>query len=127
MTRRRRILLIAAAALVALMVIPGVSYGRALGAPGSAPWSQRTVDWIRSNHGNGLMNAIENWYYTRHQPGTGPPEPATLPQAAAGRRGTPRARGPRRRRRRCRCRPARPGWPERTPGWRAGPPGMAGH
>ena len=79
---RRRLLAVAILVLVLLATAPTVSYVRALTAPGSAPWGQRTVDWIRANHGNAIVNAIENWYYTRHQPSAGPPDPASLPQPA---------------------------------------------
>jgi hypothetical protein len=78
--RRRRVLAVAALVLVAVLIAPAVSYARALTAPGSAPWGMRTVDWIRSNHGSAIVNAVENWYYTRHQPAAGPPDPASLPQ-----------------------------------------------
>jgi hypothetical protein len=80
--RRRRVLTLVALALVLLMIAPTVSYVRALNAPGSATWQMRTVDWVRANHGNSIVNAIENWYYTRHQPAAGPPDLASLPQAA---------------------------------------------
>jgi hypothetical protein len=77
--RRRRLIGLAALLLLALLIAPGVSYARALTAPGSATLGMRTVDWIRSHHGNTVVNAIENWYYTRHKPAAGPPDPATLP------------------------------------------------
>lgn len=81
-SRRRRIAGIAALLVVALMIAPAVCYARALTAPGSATLAMRTVDWVRANHGNTVVNAIENWYYTRHKPASGPPDPATLPKAA---------------------------------------------
>ncbi|BCY11598.1 phosphodiester glycosidase family protein [Actinoplanes sp. L3-i22] len=78
---RRRVLRIVAVVLVLLLVWPTVSYARALTAPGSATFTMRTVDWIRSNNGNSVVNAIENWWYTRHKPATGPPDVSTLPSA----------------------------------------------
>jgi hypothetical protein len=90
--RRRRVLVVAALVLVAVLIAPAVSYARALTAPGSAPWGMRTVDWIRSNHGGAIVNAVENWYYTRHQPAAGPPDPASLPQQTGP--STAPARGP---------------------------------
>lgn len=77
--RRRRLLGLIAIFVVVALTVPGVSYARALTAPGSATFTMRTVDWIRANHGGTLINAIENWYYTRHQPAAGPPDPAVLP------------------------------------------------
>jgi hypothetical protein len=66
------------------MVVPTVSYVRALTYPGSATWQVRTVDWVRSHNGAAVVNAIENWYYTMHRPSSGPPNPASLPQPAGG-------------------------------------------
>jgi hypothetical protein len=83
---RRRYRRIIAVVVALLMVLPAVSYVRALTYPGSASWQTRTVEWVRDNQGAALVNAIENWYYTRHQPAAGPPSQATLPkipQAAA--------------------------------------------
>jgi hypothetical protein len=79
MRRNRRILGVFALLIAVMIAVPGVSYARALSAPGSATTAMRTVDWIRGHGGGGLVNAIENWYYTRHQPAAGPPNPASLP------------------------------------------------
>ncbi|GAB1644134.1 phosphodiester glycosidase family protein [Krasilnikovia sp. MM14-A1259] len=72
----RRLVLLAVALI---LLAPAISYGRALAAPGSATWQMRTVDWIRRQHGSGLVNAIENWWYTRHKPTVGAPDVASLP------------------------------------------------
>jgi hypothetical protein len=76
---RRRLFGLVALVLVMAMAVPGISYARALTAPGSATFGMRTVDWIRANRGSTVVNAIENWYYTRHKPAAGPPDPASLP------------------------------------------------
>jgi len=81
--RRRRFLRLVVLAAVLLAIAPTVSYLRALTAPGSATWQMRTVDWIRAQHGDGLVNAVENWYYTRHKPAAGPPPAAALPRISA--------------------------------------------
>lgn len=61
---------------LALALLPVlVSYGRALGYPGQASFSVRTVEWIRDNGGGGLVDAAENWWYTRDAPPTSAPEP----------------------------------------------------
>jgi hypothetical protein len=78
--RSRRGLGIIALLLAVLMVAPTVSYVQALTAPGSATWGMRTVDWARAHKGNAIINAVENWYYTRHKPATSPPDPSSLPQ-----------------------------------------------
>ncbi|WP_436531581.1 phosphodiester glycosidase family protein [Actinoplanes sp. HUAS TT8] len=91
MRPRRRVLRIIALVAVLLLVWPAVSYARALTAPGSATFTMRTVDWVRSNNGNGVVNAIENWWYTRHKPAAGPPDAGTLPSIGTG---TARVVGP---------------------------------
>ena len=83
--RRRRLRRFVVLALVSILIWPTISYGRALTAPGSATWQMRTVDWIRLQHGNTLINAIENWWYTRHKPAAGAPDTATLPVIGSGR------------------------------------------
>jgi hypothetical protein len=65
----------------------GVSYGRALTQPGAASWSVRTVEWIRDNGGRGLVDAIENWWYTRSPPANASPSRSDLPVLAAPREG----------------------------------------
>lgn len=65
--------------MVLLLTVPGVSYVRALTFPGNAGWQARSVDWVRDNGGASLVNAIENWWYTRHPPSQGAPAAAALP------------------------------------------------
>jgi len=72
LTILRRLL---AAILAAVMLTLAVSYGRALTYPGEAPLDVRTVDWIRENGGAPLVNAVENWWYTRQAPPTSAPDP----------------------------------------------------
>ncbi|MGB3829905.1 MAG: hypothetical protein WA962_14150 [Ornithinimicrobium sp.] len=61
------------------MVVPGVSYAQALTYPGNASWQERSVEWVRDHGGAGVVNAVENWYYTRNKPPTVGPDPTTLP------------------------------------------------
>jgi hypothetical protein len=63
------------AGLVLVLLPVLVSYGRALGYPGQASVSVRTVEWIRDNGGGGLVDAVENWWYTRDAPPTSAPDP----------------------------------------------------
>ncbi|WP_088288658.1 phosphodiester glycosidase family protein [Kineosporia sp. A_224] len=65
--RRRRLRLAAIVALL-LLTVPAVSLTRALTYPGSAPASVRVVEWVRDNGGAGTVDALENWWYTRHPP-----------------------------------------------------------
>ena len=78
--RRRRILRLLLVTLALIMVGPVISYTRALTAPGGATWPMRSVEWVRGNGGNSLVNAIENWWHTRHTPAAGRTDAATLPQ-----------------------------------------------
>lgn len=79
--RRRRPLRwrLVALVLAALMVIPGVSYAQALTYPGNASWQERSVEWVRDHGGSGVVNTVENWYYTRNKPPTVGPDPTSLP------------------------------------------------
>ncbi len=81
---RRRVLRTVAGVLAAFVLLSGVSYARALTYPGNASWQSRTTGWVRDHGGGFAVNAAENWYYTRHQPASTPPNPATLPQQGAG-------------------------------------------
>lgn len=74
-TRRR----LAAGLFVVLLAVPAVSYARALAFPGSATWQQRSVGWVRDHGGGPAVDTAENWYYTRHPPSAGPPDPASVP------------------------------------------------
>ena len=81
-TRRRRRRLVVLV-LVVLLFVPGISFERALTAPGGGSWQERTVEWVRDNGGAPVINWLENWYYSRHVPSTAAPDPASLPGAGA--------------------------------------------
>jgi hypothetical protein len=68
-TRRRRAWWIALI-LCLLLVIPAVSYVRALLYPGNASFAVRSVEWIRDHGGGKLIDTIETWRYSRHAPPT---------------------------------------------------------
>ncbi len=75
--------------MVLVLLVPvGWSYGHALTYPGSASASVRTVDWLRSHGGAGVVNATEVWWYSRQEPphlgtpsGVLPPAPSTAQTA----------------------------------------------
>jgi phosphodiester glycosidase len=77
----RRVALIA---ILVLLVPAGWSYAGALLAPGSAPLSARTVEWIKSHHGGPLVIAFERFWYTWHQPPVGGTPSGGIPVAAGG-------------------------------------------
>lgn len=79
--RVRRTLLVLV--VVAVGVI-GTSYVRALTAPGDAPFTVRTVEWIRDNGGASVVEAIENWWY-RNPPANEAPSRSDLPDLTAPR------------------------------------------
>jgi hypothetical protein len=83
--RKRGGLKFVALILAVLMVYPSTSYVRALTYPGAATFAARTADWLRQIGAGPLVNAAENWWYTRHPPANSRPNAASLPAAQAGR------------------------------------------
>ncbi len=63
--RRLRVVLLV---LALLLAAPAVSFTRAMTYPGNAPASVRAVEWVRDHGGGGLVDTIENWWYTRQAP-----------------------------------------------------------
>lgn len=91
-TRRRVAILLLTSVLI--LLTPGVSFARAMVYPGSASAPVRAVDWARDQGAGGLVDAMENWWYTRNPPpSTGAPTdhladvPTNAP-AATGMSGT---------------------------------------
>jgi hypothetical protein len=82
--RRRRGVMrwVALAVAVALVVPIGVSYARALTAPGTDPLGARTVEWLRDHGLGGVVNTVERWWYTNNEPARGGTLEA-LPQSKA--------------------------------------------
>lgn len=66
--RKRWIALFVVAALLSPI---GYSYGRALTGPGTDALSIRSVEWLRSHHLRWLVNDVENYWYSHHQPKKG--------------------------------------------------------
>src|SRR5262249_61513830 len=54
----------------------------ALTAPGTAPLSARSVEWVRDHGGGGIVNRIEHWWYTNHPPPVGGRPEHGLPKSA---------------------------------------------
>ena len=70
--RRRKIIRrVIAAGLLVFMVTAGWSYYRALSAPGTDPWTVRSVEWLKDHGLNGAVNWVEHWWYTHHPPPVG--------------------------------------------------------
>ncbi|MCU1680086.1 MAG: hypothetical protein JWQ81_825 [Amycolatopsis sp.] len=83
MRRTRRRWKIAGVVLAVAMVYPSVTYVQALTYPGAASFTARTTDWLRSMGAGPVVNAAENWWYTRHAPANTPPDSTALPQRTA--------------------------------------------
>jgi hypothetical protein len=67
------------AAVVCLLPVI-VSYARALVGPSNSSLGIRTVEWLRDNGARGLVNAVENFYYSLNGPSTGGPPLRALPK-----------------------------------------------
>jgi hypothetical protein len=75
--RARRIALITA---VVLALPALVSYLNMLTQPSDSSLSIRTVEWMRDNGARGLVNQVENIYYSLNAPATGGPALRVLPK-----------------------------------------------
>jgi len=74
---------IVTAVLVALLIPVSWSYYRAVTARGTDPVGVRTVEWLKDNGMNGVVNTIEHWWYSHNQPPVGGKLKHGLPHAAA--------------------------------------------
>ena len=63
---------VAGVVLVLTVLVVGESYCGALLYPGEASFTVRTIEWLRDNGASPLVDAVENWWYTRHAPSTRP-------------------------------------------------------
>ncbi|MBV8463743.1 MAG: phosphodiester glycosidase family protein [Acidimicrobiales bacterium] len=72
--------------LVPILVWVGVSMGMTLTNPGyGSSLSARLAEWARQNHGGGIVNWVENEWYSHHPPPVGgKPQPGAIhrPKAA---------------------------------------------
>ncbi len=84
--RRRRIARIAAL-VVALLLLPVAwSYTQAITAPGTDSVTARSTEWLRGHGFNGVVNRVEDWWYSHHPPkvgGTPKGGIPTVPKVAA--------------------------------------------
>lgn len=79
--RRRRRWIALGACLV--LVVPMVSYVRALLYPGNASFTVRSVEWIRDHGAGAVIDTIETWKYSRQAPPPGG-QPQDIPTFAHG-------------------------------------------
>jgi len=57
--------------LLVLLAPLAWSYGHALVGPGNDALSIRSTEWLKDHHFSWLVNDVEHWWYTHHQPKTG--------------------------------------------------------
>jgi hypothetical protein len=75
--RRRRVLVVVLLALTVVLVWVSVSLGSALMNPGyGSSLSARFAEWARMHGGSGVVNWVENEWYSHHQPPVGGKPPA---------------------------------------------------
>ena len=77
--RRRRKLLIIAIGLLVLLSPALYSYTSTMLMPSSLPLGVRSVEWLRSHHGNWLVDEVEHVYYNWKAPKKGGPQLKALP------------------------------------------------
>jgi len=83
-SRRRRNTRRVIAVTLALVLIPvGLSYFRALSAPGTDPWAARSVEWMRGHGMSGVVDTVEHWWFTANPPPVGGTPEHGLPHGAA--------------------------------------------
>ncbi|HEY1739009.1 MAG TPA: hypothetical protein VGI86_09880, partial [Acidimicrobiia bacterium] len=76
----RRVVLVC---LAALLAVPAWSLGDALVAHNTDPLRVRVVEWARDHHLAGVVNGIENYWYTHHPPKSGGAPRGGIPRVAA--------------------------------------------
>jgi hypothetical protein len=83
--RARRVALLAAV----LCLIPAfVSYAHTMAQRSDSSLGIRTVEWMRDNGARGIVNTVENWYYSLNAPAKGGPALRSLPAQAGAYAGT---------------------------------------
>jgi Phosphodiester glycosidase len=89
--RRRRWRLFGVTLLILLSPVV-YSYTATMLQRSSLPLGVRSVEWLRSHHGNWLVDEVEHVYYTWKAPKKGGPQLKALPAVGAGRPVKPLAR-----------------------------------
>jgi hypothetical protein len=74
--RVRRIALLVAALCLAPALI---SYASTMARPSNSSFFVNSVEWLRANGARGIVNSVENWYYTLQAPSKGGPGLHRLP------------------------------------------------
>jgi predicted DNA-binding transcriptional regulator AlpA len=70
---------------VALLLVPVLySYVSTMTQPSSLPLGVRSVEWLRTHHGNWLVDEVEHVYYSWKAPKKGGPQLKSLPAVGLG-------------------------------------------
>ena len=70
-TPRRRWPRVVLAVVLVLLLVPAVSFTRAITASNSLTVGERAAEWMRDNHLGPVLNKVENWWYSGHAPKEG--------------------------------------------------------
>ncbi len=89
---RRRRLVVVLVVVVALLAAPVYSYTATMVQPSSLPLGVRSVEWLRTHHGNWLVDEAEHVYYSWRSPKKGGPQLQTLPAVGIVTRPRPHVR-----------------------------------
>ncbi len=66
--------------MIVVVLSPAVySYATTMMQPSSLPLWPRSVEWLRANHGNWLVDEVEHYYYSWQAPDPGGPQLKSLP------------------------------------------------
>lgn len=92
--RRRRMFLTVLAILAMVMVLPATSLVAALRAPGNTTTTERSVEWLRDHNFGGVVNRVEQWWFSNHAPKQGGAPDRGIAIAAPPDEGKPAATTP---------------------------------
>ena len=84
--------------VIALLSPALYSYATTMLQPSSLPIGVRSVEWLRANHGNWLVDEVEHYYYSWNAPTKGGPQLTSLPVVGLGGLAAPAKRTKTRRR-----------------------------
>ena len=107
--RPRPVAQVVTMAALVVLVLPAISYVKAMTAPSNSSFGIRTVEWLRASGGAWLVSDVENLYYSLTAPSTGGPALRSLPSAGVVVQRHPRRRAFRPRNVRPVVHPALPG------------------
>jgi hypothetical protein len=82
--RRVRVRWLLAAGLLLLLSPATYSYTATMLLPSSLPLGVRSVEWLRSHHGNWFVDTAERYYYGLKAPAKGGPQLKALPAVGVG-------------------------------------------